>query len=66
MEPCACLARRPVSNVSGRPLMVTESRTKDMANERSLGAWCAAVARLGAECVAQAFGPRFVRATRGA
>src|ERR1700722_6119232 len=60
--PWACLARRPVSKVSGRPLTVTDSRTKDMANERSLGAGCAAVARLGAECFAQAFGPRFVRA----
>jgi hypothetical protein len=33
-----------------------------MANERSLGACSPAVARLGAECFAQAYGPRFVRA----
>jgi hypothetical protein len=31
-----------------------------MANERSFGAGSAAVARLGAECFAQVFGPRFV------
>src|SRR5215207_6294064 len=30
IEPCACLARRPVSKVSGRPLIMTDSRTKDM------------------------------------
>jgi hypothetical protein len=33
-----------------------------MANWRSLRACSAAVARLGAECFAQTFGPRFVRA----
>src|SRR4051812_1168421 len=30
MEPWACLASRPVSKVSGWPLIVTDSRTKDM------------------------------------
>src|SRR3954470_10003815 len=30
IEPCACLASRPVSKVSGLPLTITDSRTKDM------------------------------------